>query len=69
MLNMELLARLCKPSDLLCFERFPPQRGEDAICPVVGGHVQRAEHLRGGDGFGVHPHLFVGGAAVCHGLH
>jgi len=56
-------------SNLLGFESFPPQGGEDAVRPVVGGDVQRAEHLRGRDGFGVHPHLPVGGTTFRHGLH
>lgn len=55
--------------NLLGFESPPPQGGEDAVSPVVGGHVQRAEHLRGRDGLGVHPHLSVWRAALCHGLH
>lgn len=55
--------------NLLGLESFPPQSGEDAVGPVVGGDVQRAEHLRGRDGFRIHPHLPVRSAAVRHGLH
>lgn len=55
--------------NLLGLERLPPQGREDAVRPVVGGDVQRAEHLRGRDRFGIHPHLAVGGAALRHGLH
>ena len=54
---------------LLGLERLPPERREDAVRPVVGGHVKSAEHLRRGDGFGVHAHLLVGRAALGHGLH
>lgn len=43
----------------LRFERLPPERGEDAVRPVVGGHVQPPEHLRGRDSFRVHAHLPV----------
>lgn len=57
------------PSNLLGLESLPPQSRKDAVGPVVGGDVQRAEHLRGRDGFGVHPHLPVGGAALRHCLH
>lgn len=44
---------------LLCLERLPPQCGEYAVCPVVCGHVEPSEHLRGGDGLRVHAHLAV----------
>ena len=47
----------------------PPESGEDAICPVVGRHVQPAEHLRGCNSLRVHAHLLVRRAAVRHGLH
>ena len=53
----------------LCAERASPQGGEDAVGPVVGGHVQPAEHLGGRDGLGVHAHLAVGLAAVGEGFH
>ena len=54
---------------LLSLQRLAPERGEDAVRPVVGGHVQSAKHLWGRDGLWVHPHLAVGLAAVRHGLH
>ena len=47
----------------------PPECGENPIRPIVGGHVKTAEHLRRGDGLGVHPHLPVGHPAVGHGPH
>lgn len=50
-------------------QSFPPQGGENAIRPVVGGHIQGAEHLRGCDGFRVHPQLPMGGPTLRHGLH
>ena len=56
-------------SNLFGFEGLPPQRGEDAIGPVVGRYVQPAEHLRGSNGLGVHSHFPVGGGAVTHRLH
>ena len=31
-------------------EGLAPERGEDAVRPVVGGHVEPAEHLARGDG-------------------
>ena len=46
-----------------------PERGEDAVSPVVGGDVETPEHLRRGDGLGVHPHLAVRLATVRHRLH
>lgn len=54
---------------LLCPECAPPQSGEDAICPVIGGHIQSPKHLRGCDCLWVHPHLPVGLPTVCHGFH
>lgn len=50
--------------NLLGLESLPPQGRKDAVRPVVGGDVQRAEHLRRRDRFGVHPHLPVGGSAL-----
>ncbi|EDL96991.1 rCG60664 [Rattus norvegicus] len=38
--------------------------GEDPICPVVGGCVQPAEHLRRGNRLWVHSHLSVGPPAL-----
>ena len=49
--------------------RASPECGENTISPVIGGHIQPAKHLRGGDGLWVHPHLTVGDPDVCHGLH
>ena len=46
-----------------------PQCGEDAISPVVGGHVQATKHLGCCDGLGVHTPFLVGLATVRHGLH
>ena len=46
-----------------------PEGGEDAISPVVGGHVQATKHLWGSDGLGVHAHLLVRNSALSHGLH
>ena len=51
---------------LLGFVCASPESGEDAVCPIVGGHVETTEHLGGRDGFRVHPHLLVGLATVCH---
>ena len=36
--------------DLLHLEGLPPEGREDAVGPVVGGHVQPAKHLTRGDG-------------------
>ena len=32
---------------LLHFQCLPPEGGEDAVCPVVGGHVKPPKHLAG----------------------
>ena len=57
------------PHTFLGLESSSPERREDAVCPVVGGDVEPAEHLRRGDRLRVHPHLLVRRAAVGHGLH
>ena len=54
---------------LLLLVRAPPERREDAVRPVVGGDVEPAEHLRGGDRLRVHPHLLVRLPAVRQRLH
>ena len=35
---------------LLHLEGLPPERREDPVGPVVGGHVQPTKHLTGSDG-------------------
>ena len=49
--------------------RSPPEGGENAVCPVIGGHIKTTKHFRGSDGFRVHPPLLVRDSDVCHGLH
>lgn len=43
----------------LCPQCFPPKCREDAISPVVCGHVKSSKHLRRCDSFGIHAHLSV----------
>lgn len=57
------------PAYLLGLECFPPQCGEDTVCPVIGGHIKSPKHLWGSDSLRVHSHLLVNFAAVCHRLH
>lgn len=54
---------------LLGFVSSAPERGEDAISPVIGGHIQPSKHLRCSNSLGVHAHLLMGCTTVCHGLH
>ena len=54
---------------LLPFHALPPECGEDAIAPVVGGNVQPPEHLSGSDRLWIQPHLLVWLPCQGHPLH
>ena len=54
---------------LFGFVRPAPQSGEDAISPVVGGHIQATKHLGSSNGLGVHAHLLVWSSTLGHGFH